>query len=255
MFKRGEDMCQLNLYIVPKTVKKESVLSIMKDCFGYQEPECVTDENYLPGVQDLNDIYISAGMGCNCGTVQTLYQSNSDGKSWLDVKKEIALEKVERLNKIKTLLEREDYLEYKNRVLGKSHELENRIKESKGRDYENVMKEWQLFFSENSLLYDAMMKYEKIKTENGKEIVYHNIDDEIKNIEKFEFENIENEYEDLVRFIDAILEQVDEVKLLSFWQDGNSPYVKNEKFVMRNDLKIDDIIFLKENELLTIFAG
>ena len=248
-------MCQLNLYIVPKTVKREVVLKIMKDCFSYQESECVSDENLLPEVQDFGDVYVSAGMGCNCGTVQTRYQNNTDGKSWINVKKEISLEKIEKLNKIKILLEREDYLEYKNKVLEKSHELENKLKESKGEDYENVMKEWQIFFSENSLLYDAMMRYEKIKTENGKEVIYHNIDDEIKNIEKIEFGNIENEYEDLVRFIDAILEQADEVKLLSFWQDENSPFIKNEKYVMRSDLKIDDIIFLKDNELLTIFTG
>ena len=80
------------------------------------------------------------------------------------------------------------------------------------------------------------------------------MDDEINNIEKFEFENIENEYEDLVRFIDAILEQTDEVKFLSFWQDGNNPFVKNEKYVFRKDLKIEDFVFLKDNELLTVFA-
>ena len=247
-------MCQLNLYIVPRKMNKEAVLNIMKDCFDYQEPECVTDENYLPEVQDLNDVYISAGMGCNCGTVQTRYQGDTDGKTWIEIKKEVALEKVEKLNKIKALLEREDYLEYKNNILQRSHELENRLKESKGEDYENVMKEWQLFFSENSLLYDAMMRYEKIKTENGKDVVYHNIDEDINNIEKFEFENIESEYEDLVRFIDAILEQVDEVKFLSFWQDGDNPYIKNEKYVFRKDLRIEDFIFLKDNELLTIFA-
>lgn len=247
-------MCQLNLYIVPKTVKREVVLNIMKDCFSYQEPECVSDENLLPEVQDLNDIYVSAGMGCNCGTVQTYYQNNADEKTWVDLKKDISLKKIEKLNKIKVLLERDDYLEYKSNVLEKSHELEKRLKESNGEDYENVMKEWQVFFSENSLLYDAMMRYEKTKIENGKEIIYNNIDEEIKNIEKIEFENIENEYDDLLRFIDAVLEQADEVKLLSFWQDENSPYVRNKKYVMRNDLKIDDIIFLKDNELLTIFA-
>lgn len=247
-------MCQLNLYIVPKTVKKEVVLEIMKDCFYYQNPECVSAENLLPEVQELFDVYVSAGMGCNCGTVQTCYQDGFDGKSWLEVKKEIMLEKIEKLNRIKLLLEREDYLEYKNNVLKKSQEIENRLKELRDEEYKNVMKEWQVFFSENSLLYEAMMRYEKIKTENGKEIVYHNIDDDINNIEKIEFKNIENEYKDLVRFIDSILELTDEVKLLSFWQDENSPIVKNEKFIMRSDLKIDDIIFLKYNELLTIFA-
>ena len=88
-------MCQLNLYIVPKKMNKEAVLNIMKDCFDYQEPECVTGENYLPEVQDFNDVYISAGMGCNCGTVQTRYQGDSDGKTWIEIKKEIAQEKMQ----------------------------------------------------------------------------------------------------------------------------------------------------------------
>lgn len=247
-------MCQLNLYIVPKKMNKEAVLNIMKDSFYYQEPECVTGENYLPEVQDLNEIYISAGMGCNCGTIQTCYQGDTDGKTWIEIKKEIALEKIERLNKIKALLEREDYLEYKNSVLSKSSELENRLKESKGEEYEDIMKEWQLFFSENNLLYDAIMRYEKTKDEGGMKVVYHNIDEEIKNIEKYEFENVENEYRDLIQFIDAILEQVDEVKFLSFWQDGDNPCVEKEKYVFRKDLKIEDFVFLKYNELLTVFA-
>lgn len=247
-------MCQLNLYIVPKSVKREIVLSIMKDCFCYQEPECVSSENLLVEVQDLNDVYTSAGMGCNCGTVQTYYQNGFDGKSWLEVKKQIISEKIEKLNKIKLLLERGDYLDYKNSVLEKSHELEKRLKEVSGEEYNDVMKEWQMFFSENSLLFDAMLRYEKIKIKNGKELVYHDIDSEIDNIEKVEFDSIENEYEDLVRFVDSILDLAGEMKLLSFWQDENCPFVKNEKYVMRSDLKIDDIIFLKDNELLTIFA-
>ena len=138
--------------------------------------------------------------------------------------------------------------------MARSKELEKKLKESKNEGYQEALKEWQLFFSENDVLYDAMMRYEKHKTENGKDVVYHTIEEEILNIEKTEFGSIENDYEDLVKFVDAILEEVDEVKLLSFWQDGSSPYVKNEKYVMRKDLKIDDIIFLKDNELLTIFA-
>ena len=247
-------MCQLNLYIVPKTIKEEVVLGIMRNYFSYQNPECVTAENLLPEVQDFNNIYTSAAMGCNCGSVQTCYQGDADGKTWIEIKKEIAQEKIEKLNKIKVLLEREDYLEYKNKVLVKSRELENRLKESKCEDYEKVMKEWQLFFSENSLLYDAMMKYEKHKIEGGVDVVYHCIDEEILNVDKVEFGSIENEYEDLVKFVDAILEDADEVKFLSFWQDGTNPFVKNEKYVFRKDLKIEDFIFLKDNELLTVFA-
>ena len=97
-------MCQLNLYIVPKSVKKEYVLNVMKDCFCYQNPECVTHENLLPEIQDLNEIYVSAAMGCNCGTVQTSYQNESGEKLWVDVKRRIVEEKIEKLKKIKLLL-------------------------------------------------------------------------------------------------------------------------------------------------------
>ena len=247
-------MCQLNLYIVPKTMNKESVLEIMKNVFPYQNPECVTSENLLEEVQDFNNVYISAAMGCNCGTIQTSFQNNSDAESWCDVKKQISQEKIEKLKEIKRLLERSDYLEYKNETLKKSGELENKLKEAKGDEYLEVLNEWQLFFKENGLLYEAMMKYEKHEVVDGKDIIYNNIDEEILNVEKNEFVGIESEYEDLIKFVDAILEEVDEVKFLSFWQDGDNPYVKNEKFVFRKDLKIEDFIFLKDNELLTVFA-
>ena len=246
-------MCQLNLYIVPKSVKKEYVLNVMKDCFCYQNPECVTHENLLPEIQDLNEIYVSAAMGCNCGTVQTSYQNESGEKLWVDVKRRIVEEKIEKLKKIKILLEREDYLEYKNAVLEKSNELENRMKKAQGSEYKELMEEWRKHFSENNLLFDAMMRYEKHKNVNGKDVVCNSIDEEIANIENVEFKSVESDYDDLIKFVDAILEESDEVKLLSFWQDENSPFIKNEKYVFRRDLKIDDIVFLKENELLTIF--
>ena len=247
-------MCQLNLYIVSKDLNEDVVLEIMKNCFFYQNPECISGENLLPEVQDLYNVYTSAAMGCNCGSVQTYFQNRGEGETWLDVKKQIVTEKIARLNEIKSLIERPDYLEYKNDVLKRASELEKKLKELKDDEYQEKLKEWQLFFSENSLLYEAMMKYEKHKEENGVGVVYHTIEEEILNIEKNEFGSIENDFDDLVKFVDAILEEIDEVKLLSFWQDENSPYVKNEKYVMRKDLKIDDIIFLKDNELLTIFA-
>ncbi len=247
-------MCQLNLYIVPKTVKKEVVLDILKNCFCYQNPECVNHENILKEVQDLNNVYVSAAMGCNCGTVQTHFQEVGDDESWLDVKKRMVFEKIEKLKQIKILLDRPDYLDYKNRVLERASELEKNFKDASGEIYQTLLKEWQKFFNENSLLYEAMMRYEKHKTENGKDVVYHCIEEEIENVEKNEFSSIENEFEDLLKFIDAILEECGEIKLLSFWQDGNNPFVKNEKFVMRKELKIDDVVFLKDNELLTILA-
>ena len=81
-------MCQLNLYIVPKSVNKERVLTLMKDYFYYDKPECVTEENILVEVQDENNVYVSAGMGCNCGTVQGSFQEEDNTKSWQELKQE-----------------------------------------------------------------------------------------------------------------------------------------------------------------------
>ena len=42
-----------------------------------------------------------------------------------------------------------------------------------------VLNEWRLFFKENGLLYEAMMKYEKHEVVDGKDTICNNIDEEI----------------------------------------------------------------------------
>jgi len=246
-------MCQLNLYIIPKNVKQEKVFDLMKKYFYFQEPECITSENLLLDVQDDNHIYVSAGMRCNCGTIQSSYQNEDNTKSWKDLKLELINDEKEKLEKIRHILNREDYLTYKKQINNQLDNLLNKKQTSTRAEEEAILKEIQKLFSENQLWFEASMKYEKQKVEDGKIIVYHEIDEELKNVDNFISNNIENEFKNLKSFINEILKEADEMKLLSFWQDGNNPFINNEKYVFQDELTIEDVIYLKYNELLTVF--
>ena len=246
-------MCQLNLYIIPKTAKKDLVLQLMKDYFDYQNPECITEENLLSEIKDEYNVFISAGMGCNCGTVQAYFQDEDDSKSWIELKENLIYEQREKLEKVRQLLERKDYLEYKQEILNKQTELIKKREAAKGQEAEDALKKLQNFISDNQLLFETIMKYEKRKVENGKEIVYHEIDEEIKSAERYAIGNVESEFENLKNFVNDILKETEEIKLFSYWQDESKPLIEDEDYVMQNELKIENIVYLKYNVLLTIF--
>jgi len=60
------------------------------------------------------------------------------------------------------------------------------------------------------------------------------------------------EYEQLIAFIDGVLELAPEMKIFSFWQDGEKVKIESRKSISRKDFNIDKIIHLKYLELLTI---
>ena len=246
-------MCQLNLYIVPKSVNKERVLNLMKDYFYYDKPECVTEENILVDVQDNNNVYVSAGMGCNCGTVQGSFQQENSTKPWQELKQEKMNAEREKLLRFKALLESEDYVEKRNEFTQKLEELGEKRNNAKGQEADDLLKEMQKMFQDDMFM--VSMRYERRKTENGKEIVFHTIDEDLENLEKFVCGTTETEFKNLKAFVDEILEDSGEVKLFSYWQDGEMPTIEKENYVFQSDFKIEDIIYLKYNELLTIFKN
>lgn len=244
-------MCQLNLYIVPKNVNKERVLNLMKDYFYYDKPECVTEENILVEVQDENNVYVSAGMGCNCGTVQGSFQEEDKTKSWQELKQEKMNAERERLLRFKSLLESEDYLEKKNEFRKRLDELSEKRNNANGQEADDLLKEMQKMFQDD--IFDVSMRYEKRKTEDGVEIVFNTIDEDLENLERSVCGTTEKDFENLKAFVDEILEDADEVKLFSFWQDGDLPKIESEEYVFQDEFKIEDVIYMKYNELLTIF--
>ena len=245
-------MCQLNLYIVPKTVKKEKVLDLMKKYFYYDKPECVTEENLLYEVQDENNVYVSAGMGCNCGTVQSSFAEEDKKMPWIELKNAKIQAEQERIAKIKELIEQEDFLERKNKFYQKLEELNNARMSASGKDAEELLLETQKLVQENSLILETMT-YGLQKIDDDKAVITFNSNDDLQNTQKRVCENFEKEFENIKAFVDEILEDADEVKFLSFWQDGDMPKVESEEYVWQDEFKIEDVIYMKYNELLTIF--
>ncbi len=244
-------MCQLNLYIVPKSVSKDKVLKLMQKYFVYDKPECVNDDNLLVEVQAENNIFVSAGMGCNCGTVQSSFQEEEAKLPWTEFKSFKIQEEKERISKIKALIGREDYLEYKADFYKKVEEFGKYVAQGDSASDEKV-KEYQKFIKDNEILLHAM-RFELHDTANGKEIVLFNENEDMQGNEERELERTETEFDSLKGFVDEILKDADELKLLSFWQDEYSPKLQSEEYVFQDEFKIEDIIYLKYNQLLTIF--
>ena len=245
-------MCQLNLYIVPKTVKKEKVLDLMKKYFYYDKPECVTEENLLYEVQDENNVYVSAGMGCNCGTVQSSFAEEDKKMPWIELKNAKIQAEQERIAKIKELIEQEDFLERKNKFYQKLEELNNARMSASGKDAEELLLETQKLIQENGLILETMT-YEFQKIDDGKAVITFNSNEDLQNTQKRVCENFEKEFENIKAFVDEVLKEAEDVKLLSFWQDGDLPKIESEEYVWQDEFKIEDVIYMKYNELLTIF--
>ena len=245
-------MCQLNLYIVPKTVKKEKVLDLMKKYFCYDKPECVTEENLLYDVQDENNVYVSAGMGCNCGTVQGSFAEEDKKMPWIELKNAKIQAEQERIAKIKEMIEQEDFLERKNKFYQKLEELNNARMSASGKDAEELLLETQKLIQENGLILETMT-YELQKIDDDKAVITFNSNEDLQNTQKRVCENFEKEFENIKAFVDEVLKEAEDVKLLSFWQDGDLPKIESEEYVWQDEFKIEDVIYMKYNELLTIF--
>lgn len=115
-------MCQLNLYFVPKTVDKDKAIEIFNNTFDTKICECVTDENIVKGYKNYN-VYICAGMRCNCGSVIGSLQDRKTYDSWEFVKEESIKAQLEEFNAIKDLLEQKDYKKKFDEVSKKQKEL------------------------------------------------------------------------------------------------------------------------------------
>ena len=66
----------------------------------------------------------------------------------------------------------------------------------------------------------------------------------------FKFE--ESEFAEIKASIESILELTNEVKIYSFWQDGDPLIVNNETEIALNEFTEDKAIYLKYHDLLTI---
>lgn len=133
-----------------------------------------------------------------------------------------------------------------------------------------AMEEYRKFCDENQVMWQSVV-YTLERDENVKDFCCDEINDVSDDDETFEFilpsnciydaigrakneeyEGLNKEFDEIKLFAKKILEFANEIKILCYWQDGNGPAVDSEKTLSVKDFRIDDAIFLKYNELLTL---
>lgn len=135
-----------------------------------------------------------------------------------------------------------------------------------------AMQAYSEFLQKNQLIYDSTIyelkgqKQETIPMVTMQDFMEEKEDAEIFNYEvpsnciydvidrvKNEDGNtIEKEYDEMKAFIAEVLKHTNEIKIFAFWQDGTDIVVNNRKRITFDELKMEEIVFLKYNELLTI---
>ena len=308
-------MCQLNLYCVPKTVKPETVIETINNCYKSTFAEHITDSYFTEvyGLEDYN-IYACSAMHCDCGSVMCRFQEHEKNLTWLELQQELQNNELNKLYKIRDYLEKPDYKEQfsnyeqqqkklwaevektngnigeierkltdavlsrtdideaeKNKLLHEEVYPEiNRLLLENEKRPERVaaMKNYQNFIAENNELMMTMLyntnPYEGEKrqvisyNEQGEEVVTYentfsqNIYDVIERTKQTKLTYETEEFAELKKLVEELLKHCSSVKILAFCQDGDPIIIGDNYEIAVNNFKIEDIVYLKYKDTLTI---
>ena len=308
-------MCQLNLYCVPKNVDPQKVVNILNNCFGCTIAEHLGKNDYaVEGLEATHNFFACAGMRCNCGSIISRFQDETNKLSWQELREQEINKEVERLTRIAQVMEQPNYKQLMNNYKKTQAKLWEEYQRTEA-DLRKVEKElfdsvrnrtdlteqqkeelmhtevypklqklhlemeevpkhkaavekYRAFMQENDALIASSLytlKPHKPKKgkhiyydENGKEhvdyydVVSSNIYDVIADKKQNYFKFEENEFAEIKASVESILELTDEVKIYSFWQDGD-PLIINEQFETHiNNFDVSSVCYLKHKDLLTI---
>lgn len=230
-------MCQLNLYLIPKTVDKDYVLGLMEEYFKNELHECLDASDFFNDQMKDFNVFVSSCMRCNCGSILGVYQSQ-EPSSWEEIKQKSIEQEYQKCYLMKELLRSENFFKnFKN------------YKRKNGKTPHLSPEDERL----NSAFFNLSFWYTGDIKNNNLEAIVEKIDKKFFEFREGYGKNEEAEFDCLKNFIGGVLKKTDEINILSFWQDGE-PYVeiKNKEDISFNDLKIENLIFLNYNDLLTI---
>lgn len=230
-------MCQLNLYLIPKTVGKDYVLGLMEEYFKDELHECFDSSEIFDNEMSEFNVFMSSRMRCNCGSILGAFQSQEQS-SWEKMKERAIDEEYQKCSYMKELLHSENFFKE-----FKKSQRKNAKTRSLSPEDERL----------NSAFLDLRFWYlEDIKNKNL-ETALKKIDRKFSEFKEKYGKEEENEFDNLKKFIGGVLEKTDKMSLMAFWQDAE-PYVeiKNKEDIGFDSLKIENLFFLKYNDLLTI---
>lgn len=270
-------MCQLNLYMVPKSVSKEEIINIFEKYNLY-----ISGNSYykLDEFVESYEIY-AANCGCDCRSIiSSLQDVNVSNFDEYKIKKKN--EDTEKLNKMKNLKDSKDYetkvKEFENNRNKLWEIVDNFSKHI--RDYEIQEKEkiFALNLKEDEeckmmdeILYpklnemheviykskeynNALEEYQDYITKNAdlNESTYYDIEENEKTINEYDFSDLHDQFSDLKNIFTEILKLTKEIYIYPFWQDDEPLEIKDKRQIVIENFSIEDLVFLPYRNLLQI---
>lgn len=276
-------MCQLNIYLIKKLYNADDI-KVINELFNLIDEKVEKKEDY--------NVYCEKNIYCNCGSVVSFYNDLDVNFSWDEFKGKENLKEFNRLENIRKILKEKNFKskqkeviktseilnkEYMKTQINYAEEQDKIINEIEGTN-KLTSAEWDKLLIEvvhpkiEKIMLEndkrperikAKKKYDEYMLENGIYINAHlykeddsedwnNLNYAIKVLKNNEFNSLEKEYNKFYCDIKNILNEVNEIKVMAFWQDETSFKIYNEKEINFDDMKIEDIVFLKYNTLLTI---
>lgn len=210
-------MCQLNLYIVPKTVPQDQIINIFQRYNLFIEEHRYHKLDYF---DEGYSLFASKG-ACDCGSIiSKLQEEKVDSFEFYKVKKK--QEDVEKLNRIKELKASKDY--------------KKKVKEfTKQRD-----KFWETMDDFSKHIHD----FETKETERIFELKLQ--------IVEYDFSDFYEQFNNLNNAIIETLKIAKEIYIYPFWQNDEPLELKGERQVILKNLKIEDLVFIPYNNLLKV---
>ena len=249
-------MCQLNVYVVPKSVTEEQV----KKCFeNINIVSNITQEFNIEALKKYN--FYSYTYTCNCGSLISRLAESEDAEqydSYSAYTKNECMEKLNKLYAIKALQQDPDYKkkfdEYFNErerlfmaYLEASEHLTPDINEHDTPEYLAFSK----YMEDNPLLEDSSV-YPLVPDED---FPFNTVDEEIEQVEKnlALIDQESEEFKELKKTLSKLLQISPEVKIFAYWMSGNNPTIlqKGQRIKLE---ELNELILAKlpYEKLLTI---
>ena len=286
-------MCKLNVYMVDKFVPGIDVKEIFNH-HHHKAFENINDEIEITKYDNFYNYYEASAGRCDCGSLVGILSDYADKfDSYLEYLTSIGKENLVELYKIKEILLSEDYdkklgsvLSTRDKMFSKLELFTKDLKELEAKHSEMLLNQKpnlqdQILIKqiereisdiknklENNEEYKMLkLSYEDFIERNGLLIASRNytlenkqdwwqvnIDNKINMLEHESRMHINAEFNHLKFILKDVFKLTDEIKLFSFWQDGDTDYdnLEEVKTVSLNDLKIDDLVFLNFKQVITI---
>lgn len=272
-------MCQLNLYMVPKSVPKEEVISIFEKHNLY----IIKDSYYKFNDLARNYEFYSANSGCDCSSIiSRLREENVSNFNAYKIRKKN--EEIEKLNKMKRLKTSKEYdtkvKEFENQrdklwdVLESfSKHIDDYETEEQEKIFKSNLKQEEQIKMIHEILYpkvnemyktleknkeyqNALKEYQNyiIKNTDLNYSIYYDIKEKEKTVYEYDFSDFYEQFSNLKDAFIDVLKLAKEIYIYPFWQDEDLLEIKDERQVMIENLNIEDLIFLPYKNLLQIEA-